>query len=121
MSDSAPAERAPRASVILRALIEASDMRAERRVRNLSQTGACVDNDGDLVPGMRVLVSMGSLSRIRGEVMWANDRFAGLHFGGQSINLEDARKPRSATDTGAEPGAGWLADINDAYRRPWGS
>ena len=117
MSGDVPADREARVSVIIRALIEAPNLSVDRRIRNLSRSGACCDNMGDLKAGMRVLVSMGALTQIHAEVMWANERLAGLRFDGLPVNLDAARKPRSAVPPVSAPGAGWLAQIDDPYRR----
>ncbi len=111
--------REPRSSVILRALVESVGAAAECRVRNLSAAGACVDNPGGLVPGRRVLVTMGTLHRIHGEVVWITERLAGLRFDGAVIDIESARRPRGTLSAAPTPiGAGWLAEADDPYRRP---
>ncbi len=109
--------RERRSSVILRALIETGQATVDSRVRNLSASGACVDNDAGLVPGMRVLVSMGTLHHLHGEVMWATGRLIGLRFDAASIDIDSARKPRGTVASASPAGAGWLAQIDDPYRR----
>ena len=95
MQQSIDPAREKRNSVIVRALVEAPGGAAvERRVRNLSRSGACVEHAGELRDGI-------------------TDRLAGLRFA-DTIDLEEARKPRGV---GVRPRAGWIAEINDAYRR----
>ncbi|SFP82675.1 PilZ domain-containing protein [Sphingomonas rubra] len=116
MTDHAPeagTERDKRSGVILRAMIDVDGLVVERRVRNLSVRGACVDNDGDLIVGSTVLVTMGELEALVAEVMWAKPSLAGLRFH-RSIDLEAARKPRGR---GLKAGAGWMTDIDHAYRK----
>jgi hypothetical protein len=106
--------REKRNSVIVRAIVTTHDGRSsERRVRNLSQQGACIEHEGELVAGMPVLLHMGSMHDLVGTVRWVGERLAGLRFA-QDIDLDEARKPRGV---GVKPRAGWMADINDAYRR----
>jgi hypothetical protein len=105
--------REKRSGVIIRAAIVIGDAAVERRVRNLSRFGACVDSMGDLVEGTTVRVSMGSLHDLRATVMWARPHLAGLHFD-QPVDLEEARRPRTLT---SGPQAGWMADMNNPYRR----
>jgi len=115
MSDSPPRE--PRSSVILYARIVHNDRAAEARVRNLSATGACIDNPGKLQQGDRLSVTMGSLEDLPGEVMWTSATLAGLHFTDGAIDLAEARKPRERATSGAKASAGWIRNIQDAYGR----
>ncbi|MFS0772601.1 PilZ domain-containing protein [Sphingomonas sp. 1P08PE] len=112
MSDVTSNDRPKRSGVIIRADVLAADRRVERRVRNLSVTGACLDHGGELVVGQRVQVSMGRLQDMTAEVMWATDKLAGIRFDDQ-IDLDAARAPRGA----GRAQAGWMTDINHAYRR----
>ncbi|MEP9404096.1 PilZ domain-containing protein [Sphingomonas sp. VNH70] len=116
MPDSVPA-RERRSSVILRALVETGTDAVECRVRNLSASGVCIDNDAALAPGARVLVSMGLHHRMRGEVMWTDDRFAGVRIDGGRIDIDSARRPRGTIATLSPTVAGWLAQIDDPYHR----
>ncbi len=114
MQNPPDSDREKRSSVIVRALVTPPGGTAnERRVRNLSRSGACLEHDGTLAVGMTVSLHMGTLQDLSGEVMWVTPRLAGLRFG-EAVDLEEARKPRG---TGITPRAGWIAEINDAYRR----
>lgn len=114
MDSNAEPQREKRNSVIVRALVAApGSPAAERRVRNLSRSGGCIEHAGDLTVGKTVTLQMGTLSDLSAEVMWVTDRLAGLQFA-ESVDLDEARKPRGV---GAKAKAGWMADINDAYRR----
>lgn len=110
--------REPRASVILYARIVMGERAAEVRVRNLSATGACIDNPGELTKGGKVDVTMGTLTDLAAEVMWTSRTLAGLHFTSGAIDLAEARKPRDR-EKAAGPTAkvGWMNNIHDAYRR----
>ena len=106
--------REKRNSVIVRALITPpGGASSERRVRNLSRSGACIDHDGELAAGMRIGIVMGRITDLVGEVVWAKERLAGIRFA-EPVDLDEARQPRGTT---ASAKAGWIASINDAYRR----
>lgn len=115
MSNSPPRE--PRSSVILYARIDQRDRSVEARVRNLSVTGACIDNPGELTKGDLLEVTMGSLTALPAEVMWTSATLAGLHFTRGAIDLAEARKPRARGAAGAKVSAGWFNNIHHAYRR----
>ncbi|GGB23358.1 hypothetical protein GCM10011380_11350 [Sphingomonas metalli] len=113
MSDLVPSERAKRSSVIIRADIRPADGRAvTRRVRNLSLTGACVDHEGELAVGQRLMLDMGRLDAIEAEVVWVKDRLAGIHFE-EPIDLDAARAARGV----GRVETGWMTNIHHAYRK----
>jgi hypothetical protein len=114
MSEEAP-NRDKRSSVILKANVQSSGNPAgtERRVRNLSSHGACVDHDGELSAGENVVLFMGEVEDAVAEVMWATERLAGLRFERQ-VDLEAARRHRPAA---SNLRSGWMANMNHAYRR----
>jgi hypothetical protein len=113
MSDQSLQPRENRSSVIIRAVVRtASGNEVERRIRNLSVAGACVEHIGDLAPGDNISLEMGSLKHLRAEVIWSREKVAGVSFS-HHIDLNEARKPRG---TGATIATGWLADLKDAYR-----
>ena len=107
--------RDKRSSVILKALVQSSGepTGTERRVRNLSSRGACVDHAGELSAGETVVLFMGEVADAVAHVMWATDRLAGLRFD-REVDLESARKHRPA---GSVLRSGWMANMNHAYRR----
>ncbi|TCP32726.1 PilZ domain-containing protein [Sphingomonas sp. BK235] len=109
-----PPSREPRSSVILYALIDTGSEAVECRVRNLSDTGACVDNAAGLVQGAEIRVTMGTLEQLVARVMWAKPTLAGLHFEDR-IDIAAARRARTR-NTGVQPSAGWMQHIRDAYR-----
>jgi len=115
MDEQAETLRDKRSSVILKALVRtgSNPEGVERRVRNLSPGGACVDHSGELSLGESVVLLMGEVTDLRAQVAWVTDRLAGLRFGRQ-VDLEAARRSRTA---GPALKTGWMADMNHAYRR----
>jgi hypothetical protein len=114
MTEPSSDTREKRSGVIIRAAIARDGASVERRVRNLSPRGACVDNVQDLAAGDVVTVAMGSLHGLIADVMWAKPQLAGLRFR-STVDLDAARKPRAAVSATAR--AGWMADMGNAYRR----
>ncbi len=113
MNQDAPdSAREKRSGVIIRAIIDFGDRSAERRVRNLSEHGACIDNAGDLKEGQRLRVAMGRLDDLAAVVMWTTDKLAGLRFD-DGIDLAEARAPRGAGTVQT----GWMKDMYHAYRK----
>ncbi len=120
MSDSSSDPSCPRPrrdSVILNARIEAIDRVVECRVRNLSETGACIDDPAGLPPDGRVLVTIGALHHIEGQVRWTHAGRAGLHFTSGRIDIAAARRPRGAVTPVPQNRAGWLDNLYSPYRR----
>lgn len=106
--------RPNRASVILYADIDTARAAGTScRVRNLSVTGACIDNVAGLHDGERVRVTMGVLAPVDAEVIWSKPHLAGLRFDGE-VDLAAARTPRRA---GQAASAGWIGGLDDPYRR----
>ncbi len=106
--------REKRNSVIVRAAVYLPDgTHAERRVRNLSRSGACIEHDGDIVAGTTVLLQMGRLADLTADVVWVRERLAGLRFH-RDIDLDDARKSRGIA---TPPRAGWMTEMRNAYGR----
>ncbi len=106
--------REKRNSVIVRAIVTTPDGRSrERRVRNLSHQGACIEHNGDLTAGMTLMLHMGSMPDLMATVRWVGERLAGLRFA-EIIDLDEARKPRGI---GITPRAGWIADLDNPYGR----
>ncbi|MDP1028228.1 PilZ domain-containing protein [Sphingomonas sp. KR1UV-12] len=112
MSDAINQDRAKRSGVIIRADVLIGERRMERRVRNLSTTGACLDHDGEMVKGARIQLAMGRLHDLDAEVMWVTDKLAGIRFD-EPIDTDEARVPRGA----GKAQTGWMTDINNAYRK----
>jgi len=114
MMDPIVAEREKRSSVIIRAEIRAEGREAgTSRVRNLSATGACIDNDGGLRTGDVVTMTMGAVTDMKAEIVWTREKLAGVRFE-RKVDLDDARKSGAVKAT---PKAGWIAGMNNAYRR----
>ena len=113
MSQDSPLPRETRSSVIIRAVVHLpGDKQVERRIRNLSTTGACMDTAADLAPGDDISLDMGALDGLDAKVMWVTAGVAGISFAAP-VDLTAARKPRGAAVVVA---SGWLADLKNAYR-----
>ena len=98
MSASAPPlqERSPRESVLLSAQISTFGGAAptKHRIRDLSATGARVDQASMLSAGATVLVSVGLLEAVGATVVWVKDGVAGLKF---AVTIDpDAARARAA-------------------------
>lgn len=120
MTDPSPQAFPPRPrrdSVILTARIEAVGGLTECRVRNLSLTGACIDNVGNLRVGDRVLVTIGLAHHLEGSVRWAQVGRAGLYFERTRIDIAAARRPRGTVAPASRNAAGWLDQMRNPYRR----
>ena len=107
-------QREPRTAVLVRAVIAIPSRQEhiERRIRNLSLHGACVDHAGELTVGRTYRIEIGCAPAIGAEVMWMTDKLAGLRFATE-IALDAARRPRSklASAGGVRTGTG-----TDPYR-----
>lgn len=105
--------RSKRSSVILKALVQSGGAPdgTERRIRNLSPGGACLDHAGELSIGETVVLHMGEVGDLAAEVVWATERLAGLRFE-RDVDLDAARRHRSAAPALR---SGWMADMNHAY------
>jgi hypothetical protein len=104
--------RDARTSVIIKALVRTSRGESERRVRNLSTAGACLDHSGDLVDGDELSLELGTLTNLPAKVIWTRDRIAGVRFA-QAIDVHEAKQSRGVHVAVA---SGWLAELKDAYR-----
>lgn len=123
-TDSANPAREARQSVMLSATIERFSKPGitKHRVRDLSASGARIDQAGDLPAGATVLVSVGILEAVGATVMWAEGGSAGLRFA-EPINPDDARAKVAVGGLGSSspatiaPTAGWMRDAGDRYRK----
>ncbi|MBV9842416.1 MAG: PilZ domain-containing protein [Sphingomonadaceae bacterium] len=116
MTEIALPPREPRSSVIIRAVVQADGVAAtERRVRNLSAHGACIDHAGDLRSGQSILLGIGAYEAVPAQVIWARDKVAGVRFR-ESIDLDHARQPRR-NEAPEIIKTGWLANMPDPYKR----
>ncbi|KQN71812.1 hypothetical protein ASE90_02270 [Sphingomonas sp. Leaf67] len=115
--DESSVERPRRHSVILNARIETHGQVVECRVRNLSETGTCIDNLADLAAGDRVLITMGTVHHVEATVRWVDNGRAGLHFEGVTVDIAAARRPRGTVVPASRTVAGWLDNIHSPYRR----
>lgn len=115
MSEQPEKLRDKRSSVILKALVRSRSAPdgVERRVRNLSVSGACIDHVGELSAGESVMLIMGEVSDAAADVAWATERLAGIRFE-HEVDLEAAKRHRAAAPTLR---SGWMADMNHAYRK----
>jgi len=116
MTEIALATREPRSSVIIRAVVHAYGIVAtERRVRNLSAHGACIDHAGDLKSGQAISLAIGSYDALSAQVIWAREKVAGVRFR-KSIDLDRARQPRKNVVPEIIK-TGWLANMPNPYKR----
>ena len=115
MSDQPEKLRDKRNSVILKVLVRSARAPAgvERRVRNLSASGACIDHAGDLSAGEVVTLMLGQTGETAAHIAWATERLAGVRFE-RDIDFEAAKKQRTAAPSLK---SGWMADMNHAYRK----
>jgi hypothetical protein len=99
--------------VIIRAVVHGPCGREpERRIRDLSATGACVEQSGNLIAGDKVLLDIGPLQGIAGRVVWVTEYLAGVAFA-EPIDVAKARKPRPEVVTAA---SGWVSGFVDPGR-----
>lgn len=87
-----PRYRAPRERVLLSAEVTTFGASAatRHRIRDISATGARIDQASTLSPGSTVLVSVGILEAVGATVMWTQQDVAGLKFA-EPIDPDAAR------------------------------
>ena len=88
--------RSPRESVLLSAQIATfgGGAPSKHRIRDLSATGARIDQASMLGSGATVLVSVGLLEAVGATVIWVKDGVAGLKF---AVPIDpDAARARAA-------------------------
>ena len=116
MTEEKPAVRSPRRSVMLSAHIFRDGVAdpSVHRIKNISETGVCLAQDGELTEGTVVVLSIGQADQVAADVKWVDCKLAGLAFR-EPIDLARARMRR--TD-GGQPAiaSGWLAELNHAHR-----
>jgi hypothetical protein len=104
--------RENRSRVIIRAVVHGPCGREpERRVRDLSSTGACVEQTGNLMTGDLVRLDIGTLMGVPAKVAWVTEYLAGIAFD-EPIDLAKTQKPKSEAVTAA---SGWVSGFVD----PW--
>ncbi|MEG3169303.1 MULTISPECIES: PilZ domain-containing protein [Sphingomonas] len=116
-SDKPPSlARATRTSVMLSADMFRVDRdgASQHRVTNISETGLCIAQAGDLVTGTVVVVAIGSIAPTAANVVWVRSGLAGLAFQ-TPIDVSEARRRRASGSTLRPPAAGWLAELNNPY------
>lgn len=73
-----------RCIVTVRAVVHGPDeQRFEGRLRNISPTGACVEHNGNLLPGDEIGLQMENPIPQSARVIWASERLAGVSFAEQ--------------------------------------
>lgn len=83
------------------------------RVRNISPSGACIDHGGELRLGARLRLTVGWETDVPATVAWARRDSVGVRF--ERVISTFAAVRRCAPDM-APANAGWLGNIQDAYR-----
>ena len=113
-----PLSRATRTSVMLSAEIFRVDRPggSQHRVTNISETGLCIAQPGDLTVGSVVVVAIGRIEQVAADVVWTRTGLAGLRFQ-KPIDVAEARTRRPAGASKVAPSAGWLAALNDPYAK----
>ncbi len=116
MDSSVPLSRATRISVMLSAdLFRVGKAGGSpHRVTNISETGICIAQPGDLEADSVVVVSIGRIEQVAADVVWVRSGLAGLRFH-VPIDVAEARARRPAGYRSVAPSAGWLAALNDPY------
>ena len=105
--------RENRSRVIIRAVVHGPcGMEPERRVRDLSSTGACVEQSGNLMIGDDVRLDMGTLKGILAKVAWVTENLAGVAFA-DPIDLARARAHKPEAVTAA---SGWVSGFVDPWK-----
>ena len=105
--------RENRSRVIIRAVVHGPCGREpERRVRDLSSTGACVEQSGNLMVGDKVSLDIGPLKAIAGRVVWTTEYLAGIAFA-EPIDVAKTQKPKPEVVTAA---SGWVSGFVDPWR-----
>lgn len=125
--DRVTAQREPRQRVFLSTSLErfGSAETTQHRVRDLSPKGMRIDQAAGLQVGATVLVAIGRLEAVGATVVWVKEDSAGLSFAetvdpylarGKAVVRPNANVlPSRETQPGAT--AGWVADLDDAYRK----
>lgn len=125
--DRVNAQREPRQSVFLSTSLEraGSAETTQHRVRDLSPKGMRIDQAAGLQVGATVLVAIGRLEAVGATVVWVKEDAAGLRFaetvdpylarGKSAVRPKASVLPRRDIPPGAT--AGWVADLDDAYRK----
>lgn len=93
-----PGPREARESVFLSALVTRFGAAAptRHRVRNLSASGACIDQADVLRQGQTIVVDVGQLAEVGATVRWVDGGLAGLQFA-QQIRMDAAKtRPKPA-------------------------
>jgi len=88
---------------------------SQHRVTNISETGLCIAQAGDLVAGTVVVVAIGSVAPAAANVVWVRSGLAGLAFQ-KPIDVSEARRRRASGSTLRPPAAGWLTELNSPYK-----
>ena len=92
------------------------DGASQHRVTNISETGVCITQAGDLVAGRTVVVvAIGSIAPTPANVAWVRSGLAGLSFQ-KPIDVPAARRRRANGVALPAPAAGWLAELNSPYK-----
>lgn len=113
MNEMVAGGRAKRESVFRTAsIILDTGRRVECRVRNVSPTGAGVSHKGDLRAGMAIRITIGKAPETGAQVVWATDDQAGIALGAVP-QADDAK----SEDHMPVVHAGWMAEIDDRYRK----
>ena len=113
MNQDALQPRENRSRVIIRAAVHGPcGTERERRVRDLSVTGACVEQSGNLMIGDDVRLDMGTLTGVVAKVVWVTEHLAGVAFA-DPIDIAGARARKPEVVTAA---SGWVSGFVDPWK-----
>ena len=113
MKQDALQPRENRSRVIIRAVVHGPcGTEPERRVRDLSATGACVEQTGNLMVGDAIQIDIGTLQGVAARVVWVSERLAGIAFD-EPIDLAKTQKAKSEVVTAA---SGWVSGFVDPWK-----
>jgi hypothetical protein len=99
--------------VIIRAVVHGPCGREpERRIRDLSATGACVEQSGNLMTGDKVSLDIGPLKDIAARIVWTTEYLAGIAFAAP-IDVAKTQRPKTEAVTAA---SGWVSGFVDPWK-----
>ncbi|MBN8807239.1 MAG: PilZ domain-containing protein [Sphingomonas sp.] len=114
MSDDSAPERSKRDSIFRMARIVVPETGATitSRIRNVSDTGACIDAVEGIAVGQTIEVTIGKDAPVIARIAWTSERQFGIAFD-RDDPLDHVVQFQSG---GLIAKAGWMAGMRDRYR-----